>query len=207
MLVRQRMSGRLVAARPQDPVEHATELMARHGFRHLPVLRGGRLIGIVSDRDLRGVQAATKCVQDVMTLNPISISPDDSVDEAACIMLEHKISALPVAEKNRVVGILTTSGILQAFVDLSGVAELTTRIILNLKDGRGSERKVREIVHGCHAELKWIHREGRRLDLRVKARHVDEVVTALEAAGFDVTAVVASSVVSARARGGTKPSK
>lgn len=192
MLVRDRMTRRVIAVHLQDPIRHATQLMARHGFRHLPVLRAGRLIGIISDRDPRGAPAAAKSVQDIMTLNPSSISPDASMDEAACVMQEHKVRALPVVEKRRVVGMLTTTDILRAFVDLSGAAERTTRIILTSEGGQGAERKVRHIVYGCHGDLKWIHRQGRRLFLRLKARDVDEIVTALEAAGLDVTAVVAS---------------
>jgi CBS domain-containing protein len=130
-----------------------------------------------------------------MTLNPISISPDASVDEAASVMEAHRVSALPVMEKSRVVGILTTTDVLRAFVALSGAAEPTTRIIVSSKGGSGIENQVRRIVHACHGELKWIHGQGRNLHLRVKARHVDEIVTALEGAGLDVTAVVSSHAV------------
>src|SRR5262249_51437125 len=160
MLVRERMTRRIVAAHLDDGVAHAAELMARHGIRHLPVLRAGRLIGILSDRDLRGVRDAAKSVRDIMTLNPIAISPDAAVDDAAPVMQTHKTNALPVVAHGRVVGILTSTGILGAFIDLSGAAEPTTRIVLTSKNGRGTERTVRHIVQSCHAELKWIHRRG-----------------------------------------------
>lgn len=190
MLVRNRMSRRLVAARPTDSLRRAEDLMARNGIRHLPVLHGRRLVGIVSDRDLRGAKQ-TETVGDVMTLNPVSISPDASVDEAAGVMDAAKISALPVVERQRVVGILTTTGILRAFIDLCGTAELTTRIILR-SPGRGRERNIPAVMHACHGELKWLHRQGRELHLRVKARDIDGIVTALQAAGFEVSAVIAS---------------
>lgn len=192
MLVRDRMSRRIVAVRLKDPLERARQLMARHGFRHLPVLRGGRLVGVISDRDLQGAREGT-VVQDAMALNPISIAPDAPVDEAARVMDAHKISGLPVVENSRVVGILTTTGILRAFVELSGAAEPTTRIIVNSKGGRATERRIRDVVHTRHGELKWIHRHGRQYHLRVKARDVDELVAALEAAGLDVTGVIAST--------------
>lgn len=191
MLVRNHMSRRIVVARLRDSVEHAAKLMERHGFRHLPVLRANRLVGIISDRDLRGAGMNTS-VQDVMTLNPVSISPDAAVDEAACIMETNKISAVPVVEQNRVVGILTTTGILRAFVELTGAAESNTRIILSSKGGREIERRIRDIVHGCHAEVRWLHRQGGHLHVRLNTRDVSDVVTALEAAGLEVTAVVTS---------------
>lgn len=192
MLVRDCMSRHVVAVRPLDSVEQAAEQMRRDGLRHLPVLRGALLAGILSDRDLRSVAAGAKRVQDIMTLNPVCIPPDASVDEAACLMEERKISGLPVVENGRVVGMLTASDVLRAFVELSGVAEPTTRIIVRLPGGRRTEDWMRELVHSCRADLKWMHRKGRLAHLRLKTRDVDSVVTALEAAGFEVEAVVAS---------------
>jgi acetoin utilization protein AcuB len=107
-------------------------------------------------------------------------------------MQAHKISSLPVVENGRVVGLLTTTDVLRAFVDLSGAAEPTTRIIVTGGSGRGAEDRVRRIVHGCRGELKWIHRHGRQLHLRLKSHRIDDVIPALEAAGFNVTAVVES---------------
>lgn len=191
----------------RDTLQRAQDLMREHCVRHLPVLRGTRLAGVLSDRDLRRGLQATKCVQDIMTLNPISISPDAAVDEAAAIMDARRVSSLPVVSNNRVVGILTTTDVLRAFVSLSGVAEPTTRIIVTARRGRGIESQVRHIVHGCHGELKWIHRQGRYLHLRLKARHVDEIVTALEGAGLNVTALVSSQEANAGTRARTAGSR
>jgi acetoin utilization protein AcuB len=197
MLVRDRMSRKVIAVGAGDAIERAQHLMREHAMRHLPVMRETRLIGILSDRDLRGTGAA-KSVREVMTVRPIAIAPDASVDEAACVMQAHKISALPVVEKRRVVGMLTTSDVLQAFVDLSGAAEPTTRIVVTCGTGGGAERQIRQIVLGCHAELKWLHRQGGSLHVRLKTRRLDDLVTALEGAGFPVTAVVASCDGAAR---------
>src|SRR5207247_2134976 len=133
-----------------------------------------------------------KCVQDVMSRNPTAISPDTAVDKAASIMDACKFSALPVIEKGRVVGVLTTTDVLRAFVALSGAAEPTTRIVVDTDRSR-IERQVRRIVHDCHGEVKWMHRKGRQLQLRLKTRHLDEIVTAMEGAGLRVIAVVSST--------------
>ena len=193
MLARDHMSRRIVAVAPRDSLERARELMQEHGIRHLPVVRRSRIAGILSDRDLRSAAASIKHVQDVMSLNPTSISPDTAVDEAASIMDARKFSALPVIEKGRVVGVLTTTDVLRAFVALSGAAEPTTRIVVDADRIRGLESQVRRIVHGCHGELKWMHRKGRQLLLRLKNRHIDEIVTAMEGAGLKVAAVVSST--------------
>lgn len=191
MLVSRAMSRRVVAVAPDDTVARAATLMARGGFRHLPVVQRERLVGIVSDRDLRGASATR--VAEVMTRRPIAVSPDASVDEAACVMDEHTISALPVVTAGKVVGILTTTEVLRAFVELSGAAAPSTRIVLSPGGERLPDRRIREIVQACRGELKWIHRHGRHRHLRVLGRDVAGIVTALEAAGVDVAAVVASA--------------
>lgn len=84
-------------------------------------MRASRLVGIVSDRDLRGRGLSRQAAVDVMAARPVSIAPDASVDEAARIMRAHRISSLPVVEGKRPVGILTATDVLDAFVDLSGV--------------------------------------------------------------------------------------
>lgn len=201
MLVRDRMSKKIVAVSPREGVERARSLMERHGLRHLPVLRNSRLVGILSDRDLRGAHPPLRRAEDIMAPEPVAVSPDDSVDEAARAMQAHGISALPVVEGGRVVGMLTTTDVLRAFVELSGAAEPTTRIVLSAPSGRGAAEAVRRIVQGCHAELKWMHRQGRHLHLRLKGRRIDDLITALEAAGFDVTAVVASRPAAHERRG------
>lgn len=189
MLASERMTSKIIAVRPRDSVERARELMQRHDIRHLPVLHGRTIAGIVSDRDLR---RGGEVVADVMTAPALTISPDTSVDEAASVMQRKRFSALLVVEGKRLLGILTTADVLKAFVDLSGVAESTTRVIVFAKGVRDAEAKIRGILHHAHADLKWLQRQGPRFHLRVKAKDIDDVVTALESADFDVSAVITS---------------
>lgn len=187
MLARDRMTSRVVTVRPNDSIQDARELMKAHGIRHLPVLRGQAIAGIVSDRDL---QDRANVVADVMTVSPLTISPDTSVDEAAHLMQAERINALLVVERKRLLGILTTSDVLKAFVDLSGVAEATTRMIAVGKGVRNAEQKIRSILHHVHADVKWMERHGQRFHLRLKTNHDDDLVTALESAGFEVSTVI-----------------
>ena len=196
MLVRNRMSSRVITVEPQVSLSAARALLHRHRIRQLPVLRKGHLVGIITDRDLRGTSAADATVADRMTPKPMVIGSNASVDEAARLLTAHKIGALPVVDGGKLVGILASSDILDAFVDLSGVGEATYRIVISGASGKLAERRVREVVAAQHGELKWLHpdtRERSKLHLRLKARRVDDVVTALEAAGFNVDALVAPS--------------
>ena len=195
MLVANRMSARVVTVEPQQSLEEARTLMLKHKIRQLPVMKQKRLVGIVSDRDLRSAPTTAKMVGEIMTPKPLVIAATASVDEAARVIRQHRVGALPVLEGSRLVGILSATDVLDAFIDLSGVGEHTYRLALSNVKGRQAHQKVRQIVvDRGRAELKWLHpdtKDPARLHLRLKARRVDEVVTALEAAGFDVDAVIA----------------
>ena len=122
------MESPVVTVRPDARVEDAAALMRRRRIRHLPVVdAGGRLVGIVTDRDLRQVlfdpaildrpdlartlQSLT--VREVMTWGVVTVRPDTDVREAARLMHERKIGALPVVDGGRVVGILTEGEVLR----------------------------------------------------------------------------------------------
>jgi acetoin utilization protein AcuB len=125
---------------PDTPVLEAEWIMDDGNFRHLPVVRKDRLVGIVSDRDLRGVTAPSATtlsryelnylvsrttVDRVMNAPVITVSPDDRIEDAALKMVEHKISALPVVDDERLVGILTITDLMHALVDRLSNEELT----------------------------------------------------------------------------------
>lgn len=189
------MSHPVVTVEPRHLVADARQLLHRHGFRHLPVVQKQRLVGIVTDRDLRGAPAKALTVAQLMSPKPWVIAPDSSVDEAARLLRQRKIGALPVVQGGRLLGILTASDILDAFVDVSGVAQPTFRLVVSAAKGKASEQQLREVIRKARSELKWLHRDSRdatRVHLRLKSRSVDDVVYALDAAGFAVSAVIAS---------------
>jgi len=191
MLVRYRMSKKVKVVQGQHTLDEARALLDRHRIRQLPVMRSKALVGIVTDRDLRSANKAARTVQDVMTAKVFTASPDMPVDEAARALCQHKINALPVVEKNKLVGILTTSDVLDAFVDLSGVAEPT--FLLTLEAGKRSDSEIRHLIGRAPAEIKWIGRDRQkpgRVHVRLKARRIDDIVDALEGAGFDVCSMV-----------------
>lgn len=195
MLVGTRMTRNLTVAGPEQPADEARKLMLELGVRHLPVVDKGKLVGIVSDRDLASAAAHGKTVGAVMTRKPVVVSPDTAVDEAARLMQTSKFSALPVMEGRRLVGILTSADVLGAFVNLSGVSEPSYRVMLTAPDARNAEKRIREVVERKRGQIKWMQGGRTRpaqFALRLRARRVDDIATALEAAGFEVTAVVAT---------------
>ena len=134
MRVRDRMTCGVVTIAPGALASAAAALMHSRRIRHLPVVRcGGRLIGIVTDRDLRqivshpavraklGKSAAvldTLTVRDLMTWGVVTVRPDTEIRQAAWLMQELKVDALPVLEAGRVVGILTETDVMKAFEEV-----------------------------------------------------------------------------------------
>lgn len=204
MIVRNRMTSRVVTVEASAPPDSARRLLARHRIRQLPVVRGTRLAGIITDRDLRAARAAEAgTVAKLMTSKPVVVAPDAAIDEAAILLRTHKIGALPVIDRGDLVGILTVSDVLDAFVELSGVRETSYRLTIVGAPPMEMEGALRQAVARHHAELRWLHHTPRsrppRLDARVRAPHVEEVVAAIEAHGLDVLGVVAT--VAGRGRG------
>lgn len=130
MIVRNIMTIRPETVRPEDSIESARLRMERGAFRSLPVVADdGRLVGIITSHDvLRYAHALPNTTIDyAMTRDPITIAPDASAEECATTLLSHKFGGLPVLEDGRLIGIVTTTDVLHAFVRV----ERATRRILD----------------------------------------------------------------------------
>ena len=107
-----------------QPMSVAHRLMREHRIRHLPVLRGSKIVGIVSDRDLNMVETLkvvdpqTVRVGEAMTQDPYQVSPDAALDEVVSTMAESKYGSAIVTQNGKVVGIFTTVDACRAFSDL-----------------------------------------------------------------------------------------
>jgi acetoin utilization protein AcuB len=130
MKVRELMSGAPITVSPDTPVFDARQTMVKERIRHLLVTEAGRLVGIITDRDIRlnlpsqatslsmwevNYLLAKLTVSKVMTKSVIIVGPDQEAADAARLMLEHKIGALPVLDGEHVLGILTETDVLRAF--------------------------------------------------------------------------------------------
>ncbi len=128
MLVKERMSQRLITIDPGANLAEARRLLDQHRIRHLPVVEESKLVGIVSDRDIRSAASASSLdrvkVGVAMTGNVISVSPETQVQEAAKLMVLHRIGGLPVVKEGQLVGIITETDLLKAFVELVETATL-----------------------------------------------------------------------------------
>lgn len=125
--VRTRMTPGVRTLEESDSLGDALAHRAELEIRHLPVLSEGRLVGMVSDRDLRRAKGQglpdSSPIEDLMAHGVCSLPPDAPLSQAAALMTERKISAIPVLEEERLVGILTTSDVLDHCINTLRFAE------------------------------------------------------------------------------------
>ena len=166
MPVQDWMSKDLVAIDENTSIMKASKIMKQNEIQHLPVLRKGRLVGIVSDRDLKEATPSKATTLDihemyhlldtvtVKTLMPkhlFTITPGETVEKAAAVMLKHHISALPVVDdKGALAGIITKGDIFRAFVSISGIQQAELAIGFELADQPGAIKVVTDVIraHG-----------------------------------------------------------
>ena len=166
MPVQDWMSKDLVTIDEETSIMKASRVMKQNDIQHLPVLKKGRLVGIVSDRDLKEATPSkattldihemyhlldTITVKSLMPKNLHTIAPGDTVERAAAVMLKHHISALPVVDaQGALAGILTKGDIFRAFVSISGIYQGPLAMGLELPDQPGYIKQVTDVIreHG-----------------------------------------------------------
>ncbi len=142
MLVRDIMSTPALAIPAGTTLEDAYRTMREKGIRHFPVLEGDRLVGVVTDRDLRLATSslaptpfpAVTPVSAVMSRPPVTADGADPVEDAARTMRERKIGCLPVVDEGKLVGIITGLDLLDALIRMTGVDKPSGRLELRLSD-------------------------------------------------------------------------
>ena len=195
MIVRDWMTASVEMVRPDDDVATVREVLRRRQIRQLPVVAAERVIGIVTDRDVRGVTDATTIVETVMSPSPLTTTPATPVEVAAALLRTRKIGALPVIEGDRMVGIISESDLLSGLVELCKVLEPTTTLELECDDDPNAPKRIRHILEHHGGRVAWMtavraHGGRQRVNLRVRmpVGHAPERL--LEEAGFPVSSCV-----------------
>lgn len=205
MLVKEIMTQAVVTVTPEDNLRRADELMMRGRFRHLPVVKDGRVVGIISDRDIRVPLfleprddvlqlMAERSVGQIMRHPVMTASPGMAVEQAAAIMYEKKIGCLPVVEGERLVGIVTESDIFRVFVQVMGVLVASSRLQLQLEDRPGPLAEVTRIIKEQGINIVSLvtepsHEPGQRtVVLRLQTIDPRPVMRALQVAGIRIVA-------------------
>ena len=139
-------------------IKEAIEIMKVNSIRHLPVTgEGNMLVGFVTLADLRtGLipsMVAGLTLSDLMIKNPIIVDPDSEIEIAAQLIYKHKISGIPVVKKGKLVGIITESDMLRAFIDMMGILNASSRIDVSIGSEPGMLRKAVQIIEENGGEI------------------------------------------------------
>jgi len=149
MLVREWMTHNVLSLGVNSSVMDAAEILRERKIRQFPVLDSkGNLVGIVSDRDIRDAMPSkfipgdsvaerggglyTLTAGDIMTLDPITVTPNTSIDEVSDILVKHKIGGLPVVDGDLLVGIITQIDVLRFLCSVSGSKQTGTQLAFRL---------------------------------------------------------------------------
>ena len=163
MLVKNWMSKEVITVDADDTMQNAIYTLQEQNIKMLPVMDDVKLVGIITDRDLKKASPSDATtldmhellfliskikVRDLMKEPVFTARPDDTVEEAAALLLEKKISGLPVIdEHNRLVGIITRSDIFRVLLSLSGLGKKGIQFAIRIKDMPGIIKEVRELIH------------------------------------------------------------
>ena len=205
LLVRDSMTREVVTVGPETTAAEALALCREKGIRHLPVLEGGWLVGMISDRDLRSATPALGDpdraealerirVADEMAKEVATVRPEDPIEEAAIEMYERKIGCLPVVDDGDLVGIVTSSDVMRAFVRLVGAHAPGSRVEVALSRRPGAFAGVAGILQSAGVNIVSVLASSKGEDEageRVAVFRIDtidprRVVEDLEAAGYAV---------------------
>ncbi len=179
-------------------IQEADELMKKHSIRHLPVVEGDQLVGFITQTDLRQYFFPSMVedipVHDVMTVNPITINANSSIEQAARLIHDYKIGGLPVMDKKKLVGVITASDIVSGFIEVMGLLQSSTRLDV-VVDKEGGVDDVTRIIKENNIEIFSVATESQPSRrkvyyFRLGKGDINPVVETLEAAGHKVLSVM-----------------
>ncbi len=206
MLVEDVMQRDVLTVTPGTTLPEALGLSQKRGIRHLPVMDGKTLVGIVSDRDLKRAMASSATslerheltyllekltLDQIMTRAVVTVEPTLPVEEAARLMMTEKISALPVTEQGRLVGIVTETDVLHLFLEAMGAGEPSSRLDVFLPEGDHALADAIDAIEGAGASISSIvtlPRRARRTEIVIRVRTINPgaAIRRLEAQGYTV---------------------
>ena len=162
MLVKNWMSKNVIAVDVNDSMHEAIKLLKENEIKMLPVMKKGKLVGIVTDRDLKRASASDATtldvhellflvskikIKDIMTKDPIMIPEDFTVEETAEVLLKNKISGAPVIDnEGKVVGAITQTDLFKVLISLTGVGTKGLQFAFLLKDDPGSIKVIADAI-------------------------------------------------------------
>lgn len=208
MFVKNHMTPNPITVEPNTPIFEALNLMKKHRIKQLPVVEDGKLLGLVTERDLLTVSPSPATtlsiyeinyllsrmtVKEVMIKSPARISPDATIEEAAVIMREHRFGSLLVMEGENLVGIITESDLFEALIKIFGFRRPGVRLVLEAENKLGTLADLLGIVRDHQINVIGLAcielGEKVQIMLRLSTSQVSSLVEELKTKGYNVLSV------------------
>lgn len=169
MLIKDWMATTILTVDANTSVMRAGRTMKDNNIRRLPVVSKGKLAGIITDRDLKEASPSSTTeidlhemyyllsemkVQDVMTASPVCLEQDDTLEKAAVVMLNEKISGLLIVDdEENLVGLLSESDVMRGFIHATGIQDGAFQIVMDMSDAGGSVSKLIDVLRQNKARV------------------------------------------------------
>ncbi|BCJ88483.1 CBS and ACT domain-containing protein [Effusibacillus dendaii] len=204
MLVEKVMTDKVLCVTPNTPIEEALAITTVNRIRHLPVVEGETLVGIVSDRDIRNAMPSTlgeeqiACLKDtpirsIMQTEVITVHPLDFVEDAANILYQKRIGCLPVVGCGKLVGIITERDILHTLVEMMGVSSPSSRVEVEVPDKPGMLAAVTDFLRARNINVTSVmvfpsltSKNQKSIVLRLKTMDPRGFIADVQNAGYTV---------------------
>ena len=207
MIVKEVMRTNVICASSDTKATEVKNMMTENNVSKLPVVDNGKLVGIVTKNDLLKAEPSSATTLDmfeisyllskltvkkIMNTKVISVGPNEVVEEAARIMVDNKISCLPVVDGDALIGIITKSDLFHMFTEMFGAREKGVRVVALVNDGPGVLAKVAKEISDLNANIISAVTTKQGIDnkimLTIKATGLDEakMKSIFEDAGFEI---------------------
>lgn len=210
MSIKDFMSTEVITVSPQTPIFDAVDLMKQHQIHRLPVVEGGKLVGLITEGVIQGAMPSKATslsvyevnyllnktnVKDIMIKQVETIGPDALLEDGIVKMRSNNIGVLPVVEADKVIGIITNNDIFDAFLKITGYYAGGTRVTLAIeKDDRGILANITKVLaqEGFSILTIVVNRESDKtiLEIQVESKEPKQVESSLTAAGYQVVSSV-----------------
>ncbi len=208
MYVKNRMTSNPYIVSPEDTVSDTMMLMRQKRVKSLPVVKNGKLVGVVTEKQLAEITPSpattlsvfevsyllskTK-IETIMTKDVVTISSNDLLEQASLLMRNHNVSCLPVLDNNKLVGIICESDIFDSFIDIMGLRDMGTRISIDIvEDKPGVVAEVAGIIAQSDINITHLVLYRNELIIRVNTLNVEQIEKSLLDRGYSIKSILKS---------------
>lgn len=202
MYVRNYMTTNPFTVAPDATVAETLELMRAKDIRRVPVVKNGKLVGIITERKLLEVSPSPATslsifeinyllsktrIESIMTKDLVTVTPDNLLEEAALLMREYDVGGLPVTDNEKLVGIITETDLFDSLIEIMGFRDTGSRIAVEIEDDKpGIVAKVAGIIAGFDVNITHLAIFRNEIIIRINTLNVDKILDALNKEGFKI---------------------